>query len=236
MEQFQDLRKCSICTLKFDLRKHVPKNLPCGHVFCVVCVKLLVKGNNVPCPNCKELHSLPSRGVEGFGTNHAITGILGTFCDTCDTPGRTRKCGVCDDQLCGSCLEPHQLSHHNSVIQTAVGGTEASCGRFEASLKKFLDRVNTTVVDSKYFCRKAASVDHTKLSPSDVKEIEAKAKEFTDQFDCLLPYLSDDYPRIDPHVKCLESAELQDQPKSPMSGNQHVYVDVRLYELQFHDV
>eukprot|EP00742_Colponemidia_sp_Colp-10_P012598 GILJ01014173.1.p1 GENE.GILJ01014173.1~~GILJ01014173.1.p1 ORF type:complete len:273 (-),score=15.67 GILJ01014173.1:189-983(-) len=42
-----DLESCAICFEDYDSSSHLPKRLPCGHVFCVSC---LLRVNNLLCP------------------------------------------------------------------------------------------------------------------------------------------------------------------------------------------
>eukprot|EP00743_Colponemidia_sp_Colp-15_P012906 GILK01014831.1.p1 GENE.GILK01014831.1~~GILK01014831.1.p1 ORF type:complete len:250 (+),score=6.75 GILK01014831.1:125-874(+) len=42
-----DLESCAICFEDYDSSSHIPKRLPCGHVFCVSC---LLRINNLLCP------------------------------------------------------------------------------------------------------------------------------------------------------------------------------------------
>ena len=65
---------CSICLEIYCS----PKALPCLHSFCKQCVKQIVDNVKrvVKCPECREVHSLPSSGIEGFPNNYSLLGIL----------------------------------------------------------------------------------------------------------------------------------------------------------------
>ena len=55
-----------------------PKALPCMHSFCKECVKQLVDNVQLQlkCPECREIHNLPSSGIEGFHNNYSLLGVL----------------------------------------------------------------------------------------------------------------------------------------------------------------
>ena len=48
--------ECSICFNEFDLKERLPKALPCGHTFCVICMQdyVVTHNSNRKCPLCKQ--------------------------------------------------------------------------------------------------------------------------------------------------------------------------------------
>ncbi|ESO84293.1 hypothetical protein LOTGIDRAFT_71142, partial [Lottia gigantea] len=52
--------ECSVCFENFIS----PKILPCGHTFCLNCVKRLIgdKTETFPCPTCQQKVQIPKRG------------------------------------------------------------------------------------------------------------------------------------------------------------------------------
>ncbi|XP_052125249.1 E3 ubiquitin-protein ligase rnf152-B-like [Frankliniella occidentalis] len=45
--------QCDICFLDFDLDRHRPKVLPCGHTVCKACVEN--PGLGTKCPTCRKV-------------------------------------------------------------------------------------------------------------------------------------------------------------------------------------
>ena len=56
--------ECPVCFEKMCL----PKLLPCGHTFCIVCLSKIADNTKIECPNCRKIHNLPKDGVNGFKT------------------------------------------------------------------------------------------------------------------------------------------------------------------------
>ena len=62
---------CSICLERYTS----PKVLPCQHTFCKEpCMRQLITDNRrkIKCPECRQIHSLPPEGIEGFKNNFSI--------------------------------------------------------------------------------------------------------------------------------------------------------------------
>ena len=74
------LLECSECLQVFQ----DPRNLPCGHTFCLQCIK---KANNRLCSLCKREWSLPANGLQALPKNFIVENwIRSTFISITITP------------------------------------------------------------------------------------------------------------------------------------------------------
>ena len=66
--------ECPVCFEKMCL----PKLLPCGHTFCIVCLRKMAdtKRREIECPNCRKIHNLPKDGVNGFNNNYTLLELI----------------------------------------------------------------------------------------------------------------------------------------------------------------
>ena len=73
--------ECPVCFEKMCL----PKLLPCGHTFCIVCLSKMAdtnKKNKIECPNCRKIHNLPKDGVNGFNNNYTLIELISLNLDS----------------------------------------------------------------------------------------------------------------------------------------------------------
>ncbi|XP_057575872.1 RING finger protein 224 isoform X3 [Hippopotamus amphibius kiboko] len=58
---------CVICYSAYDLTRHLPRRLYCGHTFCQACVRRLDTPAHeqrwIPCPQCRQSTPVPRGGV-----------------------------------------------------------------------------------------------------------------------------------------------------------------------------
>ncbi len=64
-KDLHQMLECSVCLTKYKLPNRCPKNLGCGHTFCMTCLRELVADNKVTCPTCRAESDLPKGGVKG---------------------------------------------------------------------------------------------------------------------------------------------------------------------------
>ena len=63
---------CQICLEDFEeTGDHVPRILPCFHSLCEKCLKQLIEGNSMECPECREKHRVVN-GIKIFPQNKYI--------------------------------------------------------------------------------------------------------------------------------------------------------------------
>ncbi len=64
---------CSVCLESYEEEGDLcPKWLPCSHTVCLGCLRHLNQFRQITCPECRALHSVPTRGPEAFRTNRDI--------------------------------------------------------------------------------------------------------------------------------------------------------------------
>ena len=123
LKKLEEELTCAICLDPFNN----PKLLPCFHVFCVDCLKGLVRGEKgqvyLHCPTCRRLTHLPPEG--GLGSLQSAFHIHHLFdikdalmrvkkpqtveCQKCTTLTRvaTSYCRDCGEFICDACTGVH---------------------------------------------------------------------------------------------------------------------------------
>ncbi|XP_071837380.1 uncharacterized protein [Apostichopus japonicus] len=119
----EDFLSCCICMNQLK----TPKMLPCIHSFCEECIeKYAAKqdGNEVPCPTCRKVCTLPEAGVKGLQTNFHLINLAEkvnllekltskekrvSVCDSCKDPEIVAFCVDCNFVICSKCKGQHAL-------------------------------------------------------------------------------------------------------------------------------
>jgi Ca2+-binding EF-hand superfamily protein len=55
-----DLLTCQICFELYDTTIRIPKQLPCQHVYCLVCLNSLLNNQQIQCPNDRQFFAIDS--------------------------------------------------------------------------------------------------------------------------------------------------------------------------------
>ena len=63
------MKSCSKCRLQYNSIDRIPKLLPCGHTFCIICLSSLYEAGILMCPKDKTAFSIP---IEEISTNYTI--------------------------------------------------------------------------------------------------------------------------------------------------------------------
>jgi len=130
-----DLTTCSIC---HDMHDN-PKSLPCLHAFCLHCLQGHFKdkcpGEQVPCPVCRRLFHIPSKGLGGLQHHFIVQRLVDARrsesgeesdevpCEVCLKESEegsdqirtvTMYCIDCRQMLCDQCSGPHGRSEDGS--------------------------------------------------------------------------------------------------------------------------
>ena len=102
------LLECSVCLQVFQ----DPRNLPCGHTFCLQCIQ---KISDHSCSLCKREWSLPSNGWQGLPKNFIVENCITSLpsISHCAVAGNSSHgavkflCIDCWDPLCDECGQGH---------------------------------------------------------------------------------------------------------------------------------
>ena len=122
LQKVEDQLTCAVCLNCYT----DPRVLPCLHVFCQECLKLIVKTDNesnyVSCPSCRRVARLTGAGtadlVPAFHIHHLfdIQDALkkaGTIeksqCEKCQQHLATAFCRNCGQYVCDQCVKTHKL-------------------------------------------------------------------------------------------------------------------------------
>ncbi|CAG2221877.1 unnamed protein product [Mytilus edulis] len=102
-------RQCPIC---FESAYKCPKLLPCGHTFCLPCLKDHVRNRisdeSVICPMCRSNIHIPGDGVKGFQENYFVSAKNVLTCDVCRENMSEWLCSECDKSMCLICRKGHK--------------------------------------------------------------------------------------------------------------------------------
>lgn len=129
-ENIRQITSCSICNRTFK----DPRILPCGHTFCIDCIRnIMLDTNIITCPNCSltpksknfsyclfvysglTKHSIAN--VDSLLQNVALLQLLhirkidivqNKQCAICNVQPSITSCAHCSRQSCVSCLEIHR--------------------------------------------------------------------------------------------------------------------------------
>ena len=107
---------CGYCSTMYE----DPRLLPCLHSFCFKCIQSITAKVDIKCPICStclirnEVVQPPvniklKKTVEKETFLAKVTGLTPTQCDSCCNSKAVAYCPDCEDFLCSSCLEAHQV-------------------------------------------------------------------------------------------------------------------------------
>ena len=161
--------KCSICLNAYE----VPKALPCLHNFCKNCIQTFIDNrssataeglaiNEICCPMCRRIYTLPPGGVKDIPTNFEIEDIIKvlqsvssnqktseeSYCKECFEKRKVECfCEHCQVLLCALCaLENHRghdvkrmqvaCEKHRNAFDETIGDVVSCCLEVDNALKR----------------------------------------------------------------------------------------------------
>ena len=65
-----------MCLEHFNSASRWPKLLPCQHTLCLECMDMLIQGNRIQCPQCRQEHTCPGEGPQNFPNNFTMLALL----------------------------------------------------------------------------------------------------------------------------------------------------------------
>ena len=132
---------CQICLDDFEeTGDHVPRILPCTHSLCEKCLKQLIEGNFVECPECRKKHRVVDNEVKTFPQNkYILANVRRKEADTgknvqtsetlplCERHGKELLLYCVENEclisICLTCLSKHHRGH--DVVEIEVAKREA---------------------------------------------------------------------------------------------------------------
>ena len=107
----KSLLECSICRQVYQ----DPRNLCCGHSFCLKCIQNQFMTDNKVCPLCKEKWVLPAGGFQGLSKNFVLNNFIASlpsipkcsFARDNDHASAAFFCMDCWNSLCEKCAQVH---------------------------------------------------------------------------------------------------------------------------------
>jgi len=196
VKQLDDITECPICTEVYT----DPRVLPCVHTYCLKCIKAWSDkqpGDELACPLCKKVCTLPSNGVEDLPKNFFVTNFLQmkklssaksktSGCEACSGAEGTKVkvatvyCVVCQQKLCRACKEEHKkfkVTRQHKIVEFGRDALSLKLplSRCEKHTDKYLE---IYCFDCKLgICMMCYINAHNKHKCSDVNEIAAEFQE-----------------------------------------------------------
>ena len=192
---------CSICLGRY---KH-PKVLPCLHTYCKNCLEgLSGSTSKLTCPQCKEIHEVPSGGVDSFKTNFTINNLIELLhihevssssgesgkaiqCESgLDESPAVARCLSCSEYLCESCYGIHQrlkaTRDHNMITLEKIKKSDKKLGVQSIQRKQYCEEHDDEVLKlfcktcNKVICRDCALVKHREHDYSFIHEVRPETR------------------------------------------------------------
>ena len=193
--------ECSLCLDMFD----DPRNLPCGHTFCLKCLEKSIntkKKSDPNCSLCRKIWKVPEEGLTGLSKNFVADSFKDSVPSTRDcilsSDGRKHGaveyfCVNCWDALCSICRESHQYTKvtkdHQIKSIRDLSGEDIESHRKQVSSMCSFHKTQEVVV----YCKECKDVactvccvtkhskhDCTELGEADVNFIETIKKSLND--------------------------------------------------------
>ncbi|CAL4102114.1 unnamed protein product [Meganyctiphanes norvegica] len=179
-----DFLDCKVCHVPYDEEEHRPRHAPCGHEYCTMCIKALIKASIFMCPKCRQKNKVDA--AEDMPVNFGLIDVVRAFKtksiplaketesrlpratndEVCNMHGKSlgHWCRKCQLWLCNECLE-----HHTSSLGCS---TEVATKIMDEMKEK--NSKDTDVLLSIF-------EDDTKFVSSKIQELKDNRKEISDK-------------------------------------------------------
>ena len=198
-DSLEYLLTCQICLEDFEETKHhVPRLLPCSHSLCEKCLKQLIQGNFLECPECRTKHKVVNE-VKTFPQNKYILANIrrkqaeihkdqtSEPVDICEKHGKDLilycKGPDCLTTICQTCLTRHHRGH--DVVETEEIAKEALLEKMEAVVKDIEERKENIFV-----VKKEAENENKECIKKILARKEELIRSITQRFNQFLAYLN----------------------------------------------
>ncbi|XP_050739122.1 uncharacterized protein LOC127009804 [Eriocheir sinensis] len=128
--------ECPVCLTGYDGTVQRPRNLPCGHTVCTLCIDQLEEQGRVACPECRVNHAVPEGGK--FPVSYAVEAFM-----------------MRDAEVAAAAAASPPPSAGEGAPSGAAGKKEAA--GLSKKMRSFLQEQEATVVAAITACREAQS-------------------------------------------------------------------------------
>lgn len=157
-EDIDDILNCHICHRRYT----EPKQLNCGHTYCLECITGVVKAklhssNIIVCPDCRQETPLPAKGTEGLKVDFyvnkvskVIDGLRAKHSDEipwcCFQHNQVLQlyCDTCERLVCTECItsDQHCRNHAYKTVDQAYDRDESELNSMMKQLDECLADIN----------------------------------------------------------------------------------------------
>ncbi|XP_050721179.1 uncharacterized protein LOC127001053 [Eriocheir sinensis] len=128
---------CPVCLTNFDDIVQRPRNLPCGHTVCTLCIDKLKEQGRVTCPECRISHAVPEGGQ--FPVSYIAEALIRMMRDA---------------KVATAALSPPSAGKGKEAAEAA---DKKEVTGFSKKMRSFLQEQEATVVAAITACREARS-------------------------------------------------------------------------------
>ncbi|KAK3587711.1 hypothetical protein CHS0354_042501 [Potamilus streckersoni] len=191
--------QCGICMNEYDESYHIPRVLPCLHVYCEECMSKVLLEDKITCPACRFVHDIHGGDVRKLQKENTIRSLRDFVCVNqrrndikcydCPNKGKAESfCVDCAFFLCEICLVHHKrfLGNHSTITMAELqSSAEAktfqrvpTCeieGHERQKLKYFCKTCQVPICLECTVCEHQNTEGHKRCSVSEVYEEQRKA-------------------------------------------------------------
>ena len=176
--------ECDICAESYSSNEYIPKCLPCGHTFCVICLATLYDScrQKISCPNCRKAFKV--NNLDDIPTNFTVVNSLPD--DTERASANTVRCAshqdkiaklVCMDcrfPMCSDCAFKSMTTkiHSNHSVKDVAEVSAPVEGEKAKAIAAIKEATNKATVEHDRKCKELND-----LQSSSIGEIRKKASD-----------------------------------------------------------